>query len=215
MMYHTIFLSNWHEKNLCSNQTFVFFMEIAYNTRMGYMSMFKPRKKQKHSLWDDEEDQWDDDSNGESEEEEPQKPAFPLSAVPTVAVAISISLGLNFMVLGVFALIAYAVTDSTSILHKLVLCIGLLVLVTGCIAFPLGVRRYQYLARFFRYIGFIERRTEVSVLELAEKSDLETKTVQQDLHKAFVDQLLPEGHMNEDRTMLYLTNEAYEKAGSP
>ncbi len=178
---------------------------------MGYMSMFKPRKKQ--SLWDDDDD-WNKDGD-ENEEEEVPEPAFPLSAVPTVAVSIAISLGLNFIVLGVFGLIAYTVTDGHSILHKLILYISILVLVTGCISFPFGVRRYKYLARFFRYIGWIERRTEVSVQELAEKANLSPDDVRKDLHKAFVDQLLPEGHMNEDRTMLYLTNEAYEKAGSP
>lgn len=178
---------------------------------MGYMSMFKPRKKQ--SLWDDDDD-WNKDGD-ENEEEEVPEPAYPLSAVPTVAVSNAISLGLNFMVLGVFGLIAYAVTDGHSILHKLILYVSILVLVTGCISFPFGVRRYKYLARFFRYIGWIERRTEVSVQELAEKANLSPDDVRKDLHKAFVDQLLPEGHMNEDRTMLYLTNEAYEKAGSP
>lgn len=181
---------------------------------MGYMSMFKPRKKQKHSLWDDDDDWNDNDQEGE-EEEEPPKPAFPLSAVPTVAVSIAISLGLNFIVLGIFGLIAYNVTDGGSILHKLILYVSILVLITGCISFPFGVRRYKYLSRFFRYIGWIERRTEVSVQELAEKGNLDPELVRKDLHKAFVDQLLPEGHMNEDRTMLYLTNEAYEKAGSP
>ena len=172
--------------------------------------MFKPRKKQ--SLWDDDDD-WKKDGNENDEEEEIPERAFPLSAVPTVAVSIAISLGLNFIVLGIFGLIAYHVTDGTSVLHKLILYVSILVLVTGCISFPFGVKRYKYLARFFRYIGFIERRTEVTVQELADKAKLDTKTVQQDLHKAFVDQLLPEGHMNEDRSILYLTNEAYEAAG--
>lgn len=177
---------------------------------MGYMSMFKPRKKQ--SLWDDDDD-WNKDGNENEEEEEIPERAFPLSAVPTVAVSIAISLGLNFIVLGVFGLIAYAVTDGNSMLHKLILYVSILVLVTGCISFPFGVRRYKYLARFFRYIGWIEKRTEVSVEELAEKANMTPEAVRKDLHQSFVDQLLPEGHMNEDRTMLYLTDEAYEKAG--
>ena len=53
----------------------------------------------------------------------------------------------------------------------------------------------------------------MSVEELAEKANMTPDAVRKDLHQSFVDQLLPEGHMNEERTMLYLTDEAYEKAG--
>ena len=179
---------------------------------MGYMSMFKPRKKQKSSLWDDDDD-WNDDER--EEEEEPPKPAFPLSAVPSVAVAVSVSLGINFIVLGIFGLIAYVVTNGTSMLHRLILIVSILVLVTGCISFPIGVSKYRYLARFFRYIGWIERRTVVSIDDLARKAETDADAVRKDFHKAYVDELLPEAHLSDDMTILYLTNASFEAKEAP